>query len=178
MKALFVLIALLPFVVSTGCTTMGSSNKHAHSAELGIRAYKANKPALAVVLMKPGYFSYLRQNTSDYLSDVNLSEEVFDSVVDHLIVSSWESGDEQLHTYLLQQHGADLHDDTKSKGQFIGRYGRVRINQVWSCIGLELDDNTLLDAAKCWRAVGNKERSLDNFKAHHIYIGMGRMESY
>jgi hypothetical protein len=171
--------ALILLVLSAaGCSVVDSSSKYSHSAELGIRAYKTNKPALAVVLLKPGYFSYLRQSTSDYLSDVNFSEEVFDSVVDHLIVSSWESGDEELHNYLLKHHGADLHDDTKPKGEFIGRYGRVRINQIWSCIELELKDEALLDAAKCWRAVGNKDRSLDNFKAHYIYQGMGRTESY
>jgi len=172
-------VLVLPLILLlAGCATSTGPAKFSHTAELGIRAYNAGKPELAVVLLRPGVLAYTNQDTTNYLSESNLSEEEFNQSIDYLLVSSWESKNEELFQWLFNRYSVDMHDSFKSKGSEIGSYGKVRIKKLWECIRLEQDAPDLLDAAKCWRSIGNKKRSMDNFKAHYIYKHAGTIISH
>lgn len=169
-------VLLFFIILLSGCASNQVVTKFDRETDLGIRAYERSNPELAVALLMPGFRAYLSQDAGDYLSNSNLTDERFEDVVDYLIVSSWESGDHELHAQLLKEYGASLHSTFKNKGKSISNYGRVRIKQMWTCVKLEGGKDTLLEAARCWRSVGGKDRSMDNFKAHYIYQGMGRQK--
>ena len=172
------LTILLITLILAGCASVPENSKFYEHTQLGVRAYETNRPALAVVLLRPGVMSYLSQDSSAYIGNTNLSEEQFNQSVDYLIVSSWEAGDLDLFSFLLDRFGVELHDTFQSKGTEIGVYGKVRIKQVWDCVQLEDVEEKYLEAARCWRAVGNLERSSDNFKAHYIVQELGRTDLF
>jgi hypothetical protein len=165
-------------LVLAGCATTGEPAKFSHTAELGVRAYNIGNPGLAVVLLRPGVMAYLNQDTTAYLSEGNLSEVEFNKSIDYLLVSAWESENTELFQWLFTRYSVDMHDSFKDKGTVIGDYGKVRIKRLWECIELEKDTVELLEAANCWRSIGNKERSMDNFKANYIYKNAGGRVSH
>ena len=172
------IITALSLLLASGCATMPEESRFFDNSRLGIEAYNNGNPELAVVLLRPAVMSYMNQDTADYLSQANLDDETFQVTLDYLIVSSWEAKNEKLFDFLIDRYGVDLHDTFESKGSSIGDYGKVRIKQIWDCVQYEDIDRHFLEAARCWRSVGNKERSSDNFKAHYLLKGLGRAEYY
>lgn len=166
-------LTLFTLLIS-GCATYVEKSEFSDQAEMGIHAYNTGRPELAVILLEPAVMSYINQDSDAYLSNINLSESEFDVAVDYLLVASWEAGRSELHNYLVERYSSDIHDEFKQKGRNIGNYGKVRIKQLWQCLNLEDNLMEYLEAARCWRSIGNKDRAGDNFKAHYIKLEMGR----